>query len=97
SAQNCHRKIPRRDDERDTARPIVLVTFFAEDVLSEPRPADQTHLMRIKPAEIHRFANIAIRFRPGLADFENFERGELKTPAVHNIGGALEQSAARFK
>ena len=75
----------------------MLITFFAEHVLREPRPADQTHLMRIKPAEIHRFANVAIRLRPGFADFENFQRRKLETAAVHDIGGALEQSAARFK
>ena len=38
-AENRDREIPRRDDERDAARPVMLIAFLAEHVLGEPRAA----------------------------------------------------------
>src|SRR5207248_1360380 len=81
----------------DAARPVMLVTFFPKNVLSEPRSADQARVVRIKTTEIHRLANVAVRFRPGFANFKDFQRRKFVTPAVHDISGALDQSAARFK
>ena len=37
SAENRDRKIPRRDDESDAARPVMLVAFLAGNVLSQTR------------------------------------------------------------
>ena len=39
AGQNRHREIPGRDDERDAARPVMLVAFFAGHVLGESRTA----------------------------------------------------------
>ncbi len=75
----------------------MLITFFAENVLSEPRPADQAHLLRIKEAEIHRFADVAIRFGPCFADLENLQRRKFVATAMHDVCSALKQSAARFE
>ena len=73
--QNRHRKIPGRDDERDAARPVVLVAFFAGHVLGQSRQAADPHLLRVEEKKIDRFANIAVGFRPRFADFEHFQSG----------------------
>ena len=53
--------------------------------------------MRVKQTEIHRLANVAVGFGPGLADFENFERGKFVAATIHDRGDALEQARALFK
>ena len=96
AGKNGERKIPWRDDKGDAARPIMLIAFFAGHVLRQTRAADQPHLVRVEQAEIHRFADVAVGFRPRLADFENFQRGKLEAAALHDGGDALEQLRAFF-
>ena len=96
-AQDRHREIPRRDDEHDTARPVMLITFFAGNLLGQTWPPNQAHLMRVKVAEIDCLADVAVRFSPWFADFEDFKGGKLVAPAVENGGGAFEQLRALFK
>src|SRR5207302_10713212 len=94
SAQNGHRKIPRRNHERDAARPVMLIAFFTWNVLGESWPADQSHLVCIEPAEIHRLPNAASGFGPWFADFETFNRGELESIPIEYRSRAFEQLAA---
>ena len=68
----------------------MLIAFFAEHVLGEFRPAHDAHLLGVEEAEIHRLANVAIGFRPGLADFVNFHGGKLETTPLHDGRDALE-------
>ena len=50
----------------------MMITFFARHLLREFGAPESPHLLRVERAEIDRFANIAVSFRPRLADFENF-------------------------
>src|ERR1022692_367073 len=75
----------------------MLITFFTGHVLSETRPAAQSHLLRVKQTEIHRLANVAVSFGPLFADFENFKRGKFEATTVHDRGDALEQARAFLK
>ena len=52
--------------------------------------------MRVKQTKVYRLANVAVGFHPCFTDFVNFERGKLKPAAMHDVGCALEQPAARF-
>src|SRR5438093_9866270 len=72
AAENRDRKIPRRDYEGDSTRPVMVITLFAWHLLREFRAAESPHLLGVKPAKINGFADIAFRFRPWFADFENF-------------------------
>ena len=94
--KNGERKIPWRDDKGDAARPIMLIAFFAENVLGQARATEQPHLLRVEETEIDRFADIAISFRPCFADLVNFQRGKLVAPALHDRRDALEQLRAFF-
>ena len=96
SAEDRQGEIPRRDDKGDAARPVVLIALLAVHVLGELRPANQPHLLRVKVAKIDRLADVAIGFRPGFADFENFQRGNLEATTIHDGGDAFEQLGARF-
>ena len=91
SAKNCERKIPGRYDKSDAPRPVMIVTFFAGNVLRQARSSDATHLLRVKKAKVDCLANVAIGFRPGFADFKNLERGELEPAAIHDSGSAFQQ------
>src|SRR4051812_10619078 len=95
-AENRDRKIPRRDYERHTARPVMVITFFARHLLRELWATESPHLLRVEPAEIDCFANIAVGFRPWLADFENFYCRKFVTPALQYVGRALQQSRPLF-
>src|SRR6478672_5881020 len=75
----------------------MLVAFFAGHILREPRPAYQAHLAGVECKEIDGFANVAVRFRPRLADLKDFERGKLKSAPLENFGGAFQQLTALFK
>ena len=90
AGENRDREIPGRDDERDAARPVMLIAFFAEHVLGESRTAHEAHLLGVEKAEIHRLANVAIRFRPGFADFVNFHGGKFETAPLHDGRDAFE-------
>ena len=90
SAEDRERKIPRRNDERDSARPVVIVAFFTRNVLGQARPSDPSHLLGIKETKIDCLADIAVRFRPRFADFENLECGELEATAVHDRSGSFQ-------
>src|SRR4029077_6775647 len=79
-AENRDRKIPRRDYEGHAARPVMMVTFFARHLLCEFWTPESPHLLRVEPAEIDRFADIAVGFRPCLADLENFYCRQLVAP-----------------
>src|SRR6266404_7568714 len=78
STEDCERKIPGRNDERDTARPVVIVAFFTGDLLGQAWPPEPSHLLAVKKTKIDCLADVAVCFRPRLADFENFERGKLE-------------------
>src|SRR5947209_11169125 len=60
-------------------------------MLSQPRPAFQPHLLRIKKTKVDRFADIAIGLGPGFTHFKHFQRGKLVTSAVQNTGDIFEQ------
>jgi hypothetical protein len=47
-------------------------------------------LLRVERAEIDRFADIAVGFRPRLADLKNFDCGEFIAPAFQNVGCSLQ-------
>ena len=68
----------------------MIIALFARDVLCESRPADEPHLVRVKQTKIDRLADVAIGFRPGLADLKNFERGKFVTAALHDRGDTLK-------
>ena len=88
--KNRDREIPGRYDERDAARPVMLVAFFAEDVLGQRRPTEDAHLLRVEEEEIDRLANVAVGFGPRFSDFVNFERGEFEAAPIHDRCDALE-------
>src|SRR5947207_9081458 len=69
----------------------MMITLFAGHLLREFGASESPHLLRIEPAEIDRFANIGVGFRPWLADFENFYCRELVTPALQDVCRALQQ------
>src|SRR5438034_1499348 len=91
AAENRDRKIPRRDYEGDATRPVMMITFFARDLLREFWAPESPHLLRVERAKIDRFADIGVGFRPWLADFENFYCREFVAPALQNVGRALQQ------
>src|SRR6476661_2299568 len=72
SAENCDGKIPRRDHEGDAARPVMVVTFLAGNLLSEFGASESPHLLGVEPAKIDRFADVSVRFVPRFAHFEDF-------------------------
>ena len=72
----------------------MLITFFAEDVLRQAWRPEQSHLLRIKQAKVHRFTNVAVRFRPRLSNLEDLERGKFVTAFAHEGSGTLEHSRA---
>src|SRR5262249_5880669 len=90
AAQDRHWEIPRRDHERDAARPVMLVAFFAGHILRKPGPAYQAHLASVKGTEIDSFGDVAIRLSPRLANLKDFERGKLNSAALENFGGAFQ-------
>ena len=69
----------------------MLIILLARDVLSDARPAEKAHLLRVEETEIHRLANVAVGFLPRFADFEDFDRAELKAAPLHKRGHAVEQ------
>src|SRR4029077_4981536 len=91
AAENRDRKIPGRDYERDAARPVMIITFFARHLLCEFWAPESPTFLRVDPAEIDRFADIAVGFRPCLADFENFYCRQLVAPAFQDVGRAFQQ------
>src|SRR2546430_13182864 len=91
AAENRDRKIPRRDYEGDATRPVMIVTFFARHLLREFWAPESTHLLRIERAKIDRFADIAVGFRPRLADLENFYCREFIASALQDGGRAFQQ------
>ncbi len=68
----------------------MIITFLAGNVLREARPADPSHLLRVKQAKIHRLTNVAVGFSPWFADFQNFQRGKFIAPPFHDCGGPLQ-------
>src|SRR6476620_5684830 len=60
AAENRDREIPRRYYEGDAARQIMVITFFTRHLLCELGPSESSHLLRVKSAEIDRFADIAV-------------------------------------
>ena len=88
--EDCDREIPRRNHEGDATRPVMLVAFFAEHVLGQFRPAHKAHLLGVEEAKIHRLANVAIGFLPGLAHFVDFHGRELETPPLHDGRDPIE-------
>ena len=68
----------------------MLVAFFAEHMLRESWTAHEAHLLGVEKAEIHRLADVAIRFLPGFADFVDFHGGKLETAPLHDGRNALE-------
>ena len=97
ATQDRHRKIPRRDDQRDAARPVMLIAFFAGHILREPRLTHQAHLPGVEGTKIDGFGNVAVRLSPWLTDLKDFERGKLKPAALENFSGAFQQLTAFFK
>ena len=93
-AEDRHREIPRRNDQRHAARPVMLIAFFAEHVLRQIRPANDPHLLPVEEEEIDRLADVAVGFGPRLADFVNFECGELEPTAIHDRGHAFQELRA---
>src|SRR5712671_1130810 len=91
AAENRDRKIPRRDYEGDATRPVMMITFFAWHLLREFWASESAHLLRVERAKIDCFADIAVGFRPRLADFENFYCREFVAPAPQDVGRALQQ------
>ncbi len=75
----------------------MLITFFAEHVLGQARTSDQAHLLRVEQTKIDRLADVAIGFSPGFANFENFQSGKFVAAPLHDVGGAFQQPATRFK
>ena len=69
----------------------MMITFFARHLLREFWAPQSPHLLRIERAEIDRFANIGVGFRPWLADFKNFYCREFVAPAFQNVGRTLQQ------
>ena len=70
---------------------VMMITFFARDLLREFGASKSPHLLRVERAEIDRFADIAVCFRPCLADFENFYCRQLVASAFQDVGRALQQ------
>src|SRR5207244_3731872 len=73
-AEDGDRKIPRRNHERDTTRPVVVVAFLAGNPLCKLRAPETADLVRVKAAKINRLADIGICFLPWFAYFEDFNR-----------------------
>src|ERR1051325_5881257 len=96
SCEYCHWKIPRRDDEGDPARPVMLIVFFPRHVLGESRPTTQPHLLSVEEEEINRFPNITICFRPSFSDFEDFDGAKFKAPTIHDGSHPFEDCGAIF-
>src|SRR4029078_8643237 len=53
--------------------------------------SESPHLLRVKRAEIDGFADIAVGFRPRLADFENFYCRKFIETALENLSCTLQQ------
>src|SRR5439155_12082448 len=83
--------------ERDAARPVVMITVFAGNLLREFRAPESPHLLRVKVAEINRLTDIGVGFRPWLTDFKNFNCREFVPPALQGVGRPLEQTRPLFK
>src|SRR6188472_1703127 len=92
AAENRDREIPRRNYECYASRPVMMITFLARHLLREFRPPESPHLLRVERAEIDCFANVAVSFRPRLANFENFDCREFITPALQDFRHAFQQS-----
>src|SRR5262245_59046161 len=75
----------------------MMITFFARNLLREFRASESPHLLRVEPAEIDRFADIGIGFRPWLADFENFYCREFVAPALQDVSRPFQQLRSLFK
>src|SRR5262249_44868152 len=97
AAENCDRKIPWRDYERHTARPVMMITFFPGNLLREFRAPESPHLLRVKPTKIDRLADVGVGFGPWLPDFENFYCREFVASALQDVGRALQQLRPLFK
>ena len=69
----------------------MIITFFARHLLRQFWPSESPHLLCVKRAEIDRFPDIRVGFRPGLADFENFHCREFVASALQDVGRALQQ------
>ena len=75
----------------------MLIALFTWNVLRESRPTDQSHLVRIETAEIHRLANVAVGFGPWLANLENLDSGKFKSAAVQDCRDTLQKLTALFE
>src|SRR5436309_11457304 len=75
----------------------MLIAFLAGNVLRESRTPEAPHLLRVEAAKIHRFADVAVGFRPRFADLKDFDCGEFVAPALHNRRGAFKQARTLFK
>ena len=97
SAEDCEGKIPRRNDKGDAARPVMIITFLAGNLLRQTRSSNPPHFLGVEKAKVDCLANVPVGFRPRFADLKNFQRGKLETAALHDGRCAFQQLRAFFK
>ena len=64
----------------------MLVTFLAENMLGQTLDFRAAAFAGRRRAKIHRFADVAVGFGPGFADFENFDCGKFEPAPIENRG-----------
>src|SRR5207244_2425192 len=85
--EDCQRKIPRSDHDRDAARLIEVFVLFAGHVAAA-RLSQADHFAAIEITVVDALGNVGVGFTPLLAALVDFPGGQLKPAAAHDVGSA---------
>ena len=88
------RKIPRRNHRADAQWNVKQAIALPGRLHWQFRFREAQRLAAVVLAEIDGFGDVAISFRPVLADFENHPRGKLKLALAQQVADAEQQASA---
>src|SRR5690606_35338201 len=85
------REVPRRNDRTDTERDVTHLVVFTGHLRYRCTIGEAQHFAAVVLGEIDQFRDVAIGFRPVLADFVDHPRRELEL-AFADLRGHAEQA-----
>ena len=95
SAKNRDRKIPWRDDEGDAARPIMLIAFFAGNMLGQTRAADAAAFVARRRGRNRSLRGCRRRLRPTLCRLRKLPARKVRNRRRSMMAATRSSNCAR--